>query len=256
MTLACRRTEQSPQCGCACPVAVGAGESRLRTLRGIVGSMTSIWGRCPQLPSRILELVAAHAGDLGRTVASDDLFLLAIAELHETQPARHALEAEGINAERLLASVRVGGDGPLDPAAGLTYAPAYYAMEGRAQGFAAALGDGRITCEHVLLALLWDPGSISSYLVWRLGSARERIVEGLSDLGVPTPPSPLPRHREVEWGGQVWFDRADVRRVVDYLRLHVPPGTLWGFNYEGERAWARAEAVVDLGALVMTARGT
>jgi Clp amino terminal domain, pathogenicity island component len=222
----------------------------------MVGGVTSIWGRCPQLPDRILELVAAHAGELGRTVASDDLFLVAIAELHETQPARQALAAEGINAGRLLAYVRVGGDGPLDHPAGLTYPPAYYAMEGRAQGFAAVLGDGRITCEHVLLALLWDPGSSCSYLVWRLGSGRERIVGGLRDLGVPTPPSPLPRQREVEWGGQVWFDRADVQRVVDYLRLHVPPGTLWGFNYDGERAWARADAVVDLDALVTAARAT
>jgi Clp amino terminal domain, pathogenicity island component len=188
---------------------------------GIVGAMASIWGGCPQLPGCILELDAAYAGDLGRTVASDDLFLVAIAELDETQPARQALAAEGIDAERLLAYVRVGGDGPLDPGAGLTYAPAYYAMEGRAQGFAAALGDGRITCEHVLLALLWDPGSTSSYLVWRLGSGRQRIVEGLRDLGVPTPRSPLPGQREVEWGDQVWFHRADVRRVVDYLRRTI-----------------------------------
>ena len=222
--------------------------------RSIVGAMMSIWGRRPQLPVRILELVASHTRALGRTVASDDLFLLAIAELDEAQPARRALAAEGITAERLLANVRVGGDGPLDPAAGLTFAPAYYAMEGRAHGFAAALGDGSIAPEHVLLALLWDPASTSSQLVWRLGGGREQIVEGLRGLGVPTPPSPLPPHREVELGCKVWFERPEVDRVLSYLRLHIPPGTLWGFNYEGERAWARAEAVVDLDALVVAAR--
>lgn len=208
------------------------------------------------LPGGLLESVAAHARDLGRAVALDDLFLLAIAELDETQPARRALAAEGITAARLLANVRVGGDGPLDPPTGLTFAPAYYALEGRAQGFAAALGDGTITPEHVLLALLWDPGTISSHLVWRLGGDRGRILKGLRDLGVPTPPSPLPPHREVEWGGKVWFDRADVDRVLGHLRLHIPPGTLWGFNYEGERAWARAEAIVDLDALVVAALQT
>jgi hypothetical protein len=49
-------------------------------------------------------------------------------------------------------------------------------------------------------------------------------------------------------------DRADVRRVVDHLRLHIPPGTRWGFNYEGHRAWAIAESSVDLDALVSAAQ--
>jgi hypothetical protein len=31
------------------------------------------------------------------------------------------------------------------------------------------------------------------------------------------------------------------------------PATTWGFNYEGERAWARAESSVDLEALVRAA---
>jgi hypothetical protein len=132
-----------------------------------------------------------------------------------------------------LAQIKVNGDAPLDPAAPLTSSPAFYALKGRTQGFAAALGTGRITPEHVLLGLMWDPASRSSHLVWRLGASRERIVERLRDLGIPTPAAPLPRQREVEWGARVWFDRADVKRVVDRLRLHIPPGTRWGFNYDG-----------------------
>jgi hypothetical protein len=216
--------------------------------------MTSVWGRAPTLPFAILDSVATHARALGRTVADDDLFLVALTCLDKRRPARRVLAAEGIDSRRLLALIKVGEDAALDPPAALTFAPAYYALEGRAQGFAAALGDGGITPEHVLLGLVWDPGSRSSYLVWRLGTSRERIIERLSDLGIPTPDAPLPRQREVEWGERVWFDRADVRKVVDHLRTHVPPGTRWGFNYEGHRAWAIAESSVDLDVLVSAAQ--
>jgi hypothetical protein len=197
--------------------------------------------------------VDAHARELGRTVASDDLFLLALTGLDEEQPARRALAAEGVDAERLRPRIRTAGDRPLDPPAALTSSPAYYKMHGRAQGFAAALGDGRITPEHVLLAVLWDPTSQSSALLWRLGVSRERIVSRLRELGVPAPSAPLPAQEEIDWGEPVWFDRADVRRVLDHLRLHIPPETRWRFNYEGHRAWARAESSVDLDALVRAA---
>jgi hypothetical protein len=205
---------------------------------------------------RLLDGVHRHACALGRTVASDDLFLLAITELDSAEPARRALAACGIDSERLKPHIKVEGDGRLDPAQGLHYAPAYYLLLGRAQGFAATLGDGAITPEHVLLALLWDPASVSSSHVWRLGTSRERIVERLHDLGVPTPAAALPRQREIEWGRRVWFDRADVPHVINHLRARIAPATRWGFNYEGHRAWAIAESSVDLDELFSAAKPT
>jgi hypothetical protein len=98
-------------------------------------------------------------------------------------------------------------------------------------------------------------GRASSYLLWRLGVPRERIIERLRDLGVPTPRAPLPEQRQIEWGPRVWFDRTEVRSVVDYLRARIPPGTRWGFNYADDRAWAIAEAHVDLPARVSAAIG-
>jgi hypothetical protein len=213
----------------------------------------SVWGERPQLPRRLLDAAEAYARDLGRTVASDDLFLLALTGLDEAQPARRALAADGMDAERLMAEIRTTGDRPLDPPGGLHFAPAYYTLHGRAEGFAAALGAGGITAEHVLLAVVWDPITHSSQLLWRLGVSRERIVDRLRDLGVPVPAAPLPPQREIEYGERVWFSRGDVSRVLDYLRLHIPPGTQWRFNYEGDRAWACAESSVDLDALVTAA---
>jgi hypothetical protein len=63
-------------------------------------------------------------------------------------------------------------------------------------------------------------------------------------------PAPLPAQGAVDFEERVWFDREQVPAVVDHLRLQTAPGTEWGFNYNGERAWAIAEAGVNLSALV------
>jgi ATP-dependent Clp protease ATP-binding subunit ClpA len=205
------------------------------------------------MPRDLLDVVRSTAQRLGRQVASDDLFLLALTELRGDSDARRALEAAGVDGERLSREIRTGGDEPTERKEGLTFAPAFYSMEGRAQAFAASLGNGTIRPEHVLMALLWDPVSASSQLLWRLGVSRERIVDRLRDSGVPVPRASVPPQQDIEWGDRVWFDRKDVRVVLDHVRLNVPPATRWGFNYEGERAWVNAETSVDLQAIVNAA---
>jgi hypothetical protein len=211
-------------------------------------------GEAPQLPRQIHSLVASIAQRLGRDVAGDDLFLLALLELPEDVPARSALEAEGVTGDRALAEVRTGGDRASDSFQGLLFPPAFNALLGRAQAFAATLGDGAITPEHVLLGLIWDPTSGSSQLLWRLGAQRERIVERLAREGIPTPEAPIPKQREIEMGERVWFDRSDVATILQSLGRRIHPGTQWGFNYEGDRAWVWADAHVDLKTLVDEAR--
>lgn len=205
------------------------------------------------LPPAVQKTVYDVAVELGRQVASDDLFLLALTRLGPESPARQALEAAGVTADIVLANIRTGGDGVPPHGDGLSYSPAYYGMTGRAEAFAAALGDGTITAEHVLLALLWDGDSHSSQLLRRLGVRRERIVDELRARGVGVPGGRLPAQREVEVGEDVWFDRDQVQRVIDHLRQHLPPETYWGFNYEGDRAYVSSEASVDLEALVAEA---
>jgi hypothetical protein len=126
-------------------------------------------------------------------------------------------------------------------------------MQGLAQGFAATLGDGAIKPEHVLLALLWTTNGHSCRLLWKLGISRESIVEHLHQLGVAVPRAPLPRQIEVELGERVWFERDQVPEVIAHVRLQIPPGTRWGFNYAADRAWAFAESSVDMEALVSAA---
>ena len=62
--------------------------------------------------------------------------------------------------------------------------------------------------------------------------------------------APLPLQQTIEYGERVWFERRQVSQVFDHLRLHLAPGTVWGFNYEGDRAWADAEASVDMERLI------
>ena len=85
------------------------------------------------MPARIHDLVRLRAQGLGREVAADDLFLLALTELDEADPAGRALAAEDVSAERVLPGIRTSGDGPIAAPAGLTFAaPAYYSSRAAA----------------------------------------------------------------------------------------------------------------------------
>jgi hypothetical protein len=215
--------------------------------------VTSITGRSRRLPRALTERAAQHASELGRDVMGDPFLLLALLELDPAQPGRRALEAEGVTRDRVLEWIRVRGDRADDPPWGVTYSPAAYIMLGRAQAFAAALGDGSIAPEHVLLALLWDPVSGSSQALWKLGASRERVLDRLREDDVALPHASLPAQREIDWGERVWFDRENVSTVLERVRLQVSPETTWGFNYEDERAWVIAESCIDLQALVDSA---
>jgi catechol 2,3-dioxygenase-like lactoylglutathione lyase family enzyme len=205
------------------------------------------------LPAAVQERATDIGVELHRHVLGDDLFLLALTQLPAGTPAREVLEAEGVTADIVLARIRTRGDGGRSAKFGMTYAPACYLMHGRADAFAAALGDGTITPEHVLLAMIWDGGGTASQMLWHLGARREALVEGLRARGVPVPATPVPAQREVDLGERVWFDRDQVQTVIDKLRATVPPGTQWGFNYDGDRAFAFTESSVDLAALVAEA---
>jgi hypothetical protein len=201
-----------------------------------------------------LSRAARLARELRRAVVTDDLFLLALTDLDESQPARRALAAVGVSSERLLPQIRTTGD-DLDRRStdGLRFAPAYYTLHGLAQGFAAALGDGVISAEHVLLAILWIGNSRSLPLLRHLDVTREAIVAALAERGVPVPRAELPALIEVEWGEPVWFDRDQTKKVLDHVRLHLEPATRWGFNYDGDRARVHAERSVDMATLVREA---
>ena len=210
----------------------------------------SVTGDLWHLPRRLGQAAAQHAIALGRDVMSDDLVLLALLELSADQPARRALEEAGVTRERVLDDIHQSADDVADRPEGVSYSPAMYTIQGRAEAFAAALGEGPIMPEDVLLALLWDPISRSSRCLWKLGVAREHVLERLRELDVRVPSAALPPQRDIEWGERVMFDRDNVRVVLEHVRLQLSPTTTWAFNYDDDQAWVIAESSVDLHALV------
>jgi hypothetical protein len=162
--------------------------------------MMSPTGRAAQIPEPIIAAVGKRAQESGRDVGGDDLFLLAILDLPDNVVAQGVLEAEGVTARRVLAEIRSPEDAPSDSPRGIRFPPAYNEMLGRAQGFTAALGDGTITAEHVLLFLIWDPTSLPAQALWRLGIRRVRLVRRLREMGVPVPSADVPEQRESEVG--------------------------------------------------------
>lgn len=197
---------------------------------GSVRFVTSAWAQSAPVPSAVFRGAAHRARQLGRGVVSDDLFLLALTDLDESQPARRALTAAGVSRVQLLAHIRTTGDDAHGPREGgrLRFSPAYYTLHGLAQGFAATLGDGVISPEHVLLAILWMGNSLSLGVLRRIDVTRETVVHELSELGIRVPQAELPLLIEVEWGERVWFERDQVGDVLDHVRLHIEPVRIGG----------------------------
>lgn len=92
--------------------------------------VAGVCGQRPSQPRDLLVGVVAQARRLGRPVAGDDLFLLALSELPGDPPARRALEAEGLDSGRISEEVRTRGDAQADWDGKLHFAPALYLVVG------------------------------------------------------------------------------------------------------------------------------
>jgi hypothetical protein len=128
-----------------------------------------------------------------------------------------------------------------------------YEILGMATGLAVSLGDGRVTPEHTLTALVWEADSGANWVLRRAGVSREDIVEGPRSQGVPMPSAPLPpvpRYMEVTWGETVLLDKEDFGRTFHELERRLLPDKLFCFNGEGGRIAVTAEEGVDLRGLV------
>lgn len=131
-----------------------------------------------------------EAERLGHDWAGPQHGLLAVLRGDPDDVARRALEEAGIDAgavERELDRM-AAGDRAKRP--GVTTNPAWHHAFGRAEGFAACLGAGRLEPVHLVLAFLWDDR------LWqfaaRQGVPREHVVEALRRAGVSLPPGPMP----------------------------------------------------------------
>jgi Clp amino terminal domain, pathogenicity island component len=210
-----------------------------------------------EMPRTIEPRAWELARETGYPVVAAELFLVAIAELPEGTPARDVLVSLGLDAERLMreteAHWRAGPDPGPDSSRRLGYSPQMSGIMGMATGLAVSLGDGDVTPEHLLIALVWDAHSGANWVLRRAGVSREDIIEGLRSRGVTMPPAPLPpfpRDLEVTWGETVELDKDDFGRVFHELERRLLPDKLFCFGGEGGRVHVNAEEGVDLRALI------
>ncbi len=145
------------------------------------------------LPSTHLMAALDEAQRRGHAVAHSIHVLLALIDASRPSIAGDALRSAGVDATTIgtlagcIYTTETAGQ-PTATAAGADW----HAISGRAEAFAAALGDGRVTAEHVLLGLVWPPDTLVAHALVACGTDRETILAGLRERGLVVPTAALP----------------------------------------------------------------
>jgi ATP-dependent Clp protease ATP-binding subunit ClpA len=183
----------------------------------------------------------AAARALGHSWVGGEHLLLALCGQSPVSPARQALEACGVDVERvqnLVAAV----PRTATSRRGVSPNPRFYGIVGRAEGFAIATGALRPSPEHFLLALLWESKGLHTGIFRQAGATPAALQAALADRGVAAP-----ERDEVRWGQKVPITAEEYHGNLpgDVYRL-LPPGTHFGFNIVDDEPWIIAERGIDL----------
>lgn len=177
--------------------------------------------------------------------------VLALLDEHRPSIAQEVLRENGLDRARTEASAARQyrrDDVDASTPRGATTGPQWHETAGRAQGFAATLGDGAHDPEHVLLALLWQPHDRwFAYLLGAAQTSREAVVAALAGRGVPLPHRPLP-DLPPPMTQAAAFPTARVNDLNWALR-RSSPNLHWGIGSDpedDERGVVLAAADVDL----------
>jgi hypothetical protein len=100
----------------------------------------------------------------------------------------------------------------------------------RAEGFAAALGSTAIQPEHLLLAILYEPGLVAHTALERCGASRETLLDHLARRGVRVTSIGWPPR--IAWGPTRYVSREEFEAIAEELRS---AGVPYRFNYTADR---------------------
>lgn len=189
----------------------------------------------------------------------EEHFLLALVRPGEKTVAAEVLRESGVGYEALSAAVAAfaSNDQPLDEEdleSGISANPASHELMGRAEGLAAGLGANRLRAEHVLLALLWSPGS--DWMFEGCGTTRQAVYERLKGKGARVPAGELPPSPDPPSGPhqQAFFPLERLNDVLATLPSLLPADAYWAFNHDGHsQGWILAWGEFDLEELVQQA---
>lgn len=188
-------------------------------------------------PLDLVSRAAQEARDLGhRRIGSEHLLLALLAP---ESASGEALRACGLSRESVLDEISRLPDGyhrriprggtPSGPV--LVEDPDMRSIRARAEGLAAGRGSAEVLDEHVLIAILWEPGPpLAVRLIEKLGVTREQILAELRRRGVEIPKFPL--SYLPSWGEPFYVSREEFERLAPDLRRR---GVLFKANSKGGR---------------------
>jgi Cysteine-rich CPCC/Clp amino terminal domain, pathogenicity island component len=202
---------------------------------------------------RLLPRASKEAEHLGHHWIGPDHFLLALLRQADQSRAAEVLRSCGLTHKQFVAELArlvtaaAAKDKESRDRTSPQLNPAAYRMMGRADGIAAGLGKDQVSPEHVVIAILWDPDTLTGTILDGLDVERDDIVERLAAAGIPVPARPLPRPARWRWGEEMDVPIGHLTALTAELPGLLPPGTPFGFNHDGrERGWIIAGEGVDL----------
>jgi hypothetical protein len=187
----------------------------------------------PDLESR----AAREAQDLGHRRIGSEHLLLALLGSESVGP--RALEACGLTREQVLEAIRGLPEGyhrritrrGTPSGSLLVYDPDVATIRARAEGLAAGSAGAKVLDEHVLLAMLWEPGPTHAVrLLGELDVTRERVSVELGRLRGGVPRFPLPYLPS--WGEPFFVSREEFGRLAADLKRR---GVLYRANTKGDQ---------------------
>jgi ATP-dependent Clp protease ATP-binding subunit ClpA len=195
---------------------------------------------------------------LGDGHVGTEHLLLALVAPDETSIAARALRESGVDYDSLRDAAAARGT----PArrrrdtSGGTFPPAWYTLEGRAEGFAVALGAKQLDAEHFLLALLWHRSGVHESLLKDLGVSRQTVKSKLAKLGAVVPRGRPPARDDTRWGDTftIRVPRKDAWELASLTLALLPEGAPFAFNFDRDKTWFNSGQGVDLAPLVRRAR--
>jgi ClpA/ClpB-like protein len=202
---------------------------------------------------------ARHQSEiLGDGHVGTEHLLLALVAPDETSVAAKALRESGVDYDRLrdAAAARENPARRRRDTSGGTFPPAWYVLEGRAEGFGLALGAKQLNAEHFLLALLWHRSGFHASLLDDLGVSRRTIKNKLAKLGAVVPPGSPPARDDTRWGETftIRVPGKDAWELASLTLVLLPEGAPFGFNFDRDKTWFTSGQGVDLAPLVRKAR--
>jgi len=193
----------------------------------------------------------AEAQRLGQSIAGPAFLVLAILR-REDSTASCILRDLGLDAAQIETQLAAVGDKADGGESSITFPPIMYRLAGRAEAFAATLGDGRITPEHTLLALMWDDDRELPSVDDR--DIRPDVLERLVAAGHQVPRSRPPAQSPAWTQRVVLDDPNDATACMRHL-IHLDlEGWGWNVNQHGTR-WFVAQHDIDLLAIIEQAIG-